>query len=141
MTFMTNVFLPTNWHKLMMRKKVRSIGIDILEINRIRSAYEKYGERFLQKIFTPFEIDYCQKHKDPYPRFAARFCAKEAVAKALGTGFGAHLSFQDIEIRHDEAGRPIVFLSPKTNKFFKKPHFHLSISHCKEHATAMVMID
>lgn len=125
----------------MMRRRVRSVGVDILEIERIRSAYERYGDRFLQKIFTPLEIAYCQKHKDPYPRFAARFCAKEAVAKALGTGLGANLSFHDIEISHDESGRPQVSLSKKSNKFFKKPRIHLSLSHCKEHATAMVVID
>lgn len=125
----------------MMRRKVRGVGIDILDIDRIRKACEQHGVRFLEKIFTQEEISYCQKHKDPYPRFAARFCAKEAVAKALGVGIGAHLSFHDIEIYHNKEGRPEVKLSDRAHRFFKRPRLHLSLSHSAHQATAMVVVD
>ncbi len=125
----------------MMRKRVRGVGVDILEIHRVKEAHERNGDRFLEKVFTPSEIAYCKKHHDPYPRFAARFCAKEAVAKALGVGIGANLGFHDIEIVHDPEGKPLVKLSEMANKFFKKPQIHLSLSHSKEYATAMVVVD
>lgn len=123
-----------------MRKKDKGIGIDILEIQRIRDAYDRYGERFLEKIFTLEEIAYCNEHKDPFPRFAARFCAKEATAKALGCGIGKELGFKDIRIRNAATGKPQVSLSVRAERIFKKPHFELSLSHCRNYATAIVII-
>lgn len=125
----------------MIPRKIRGIGIDILEIDRIKKAHEKHGEKFLEKIFTPGEIAYCFKHKNPYPRLAVRFSAKEAVAKALGCGIGHDLSFLDVEIVHKESGAPEVRLSIEASKKFKKPHIHISLSHTEIQATAMVVID
>lgn len=120
-------------------QNIIGIGTDILAIHRFKSSVDKYGEKFLNKIFTRNEIEYCNTFSDPIPRFAARFCAKESVVKALGEGFGETLSFHDIEIHKNEKGKPFVSLSDKANKHFDSPSFELSLSHCKEYATATVI--
>jgi holo-[acyl-carrier protein] synthase len=115
---------------------VRGIGTDILEVARIEKILEKYGSRFLQKYFTPQEQEYCLKHHIPARQLAGRFAAKEAVAKALGSGFGDTLSFLDIEILNDPLGKPVVYLTGH--------HSHekilLSISHCHAYATATAVL-
>lgn len=115
------------------------IGNDIVEIARVRHIFKRHPTRFLSRVFTPNEQAYCLKHADPATRLAARFAAKEAVAKAMGTGFGHLLSWLDIEIAHDPMGKPVVLLSDRLIK--KHPHtlFHLSISHCRQYAAAMVV--
>jgi holo-[acyl-carrier protein] synthase len=119
---------------------LKGVGSDIIEIARIRSNILKYGDRFLNKILTPQERDYCLNFKDPAPSVAGRFSAKEAIAKALGTGFGDFLEFQDIEVLNEATGRPYVLLSEKANQFFKNPRFLLTISHCKSHAIAFAVV-
>lgn len=118
---------------------VRGIGNDIIEIERIREGYETHAERFLTRLFTPKEQEYCLKHQDPIPHLAARFSGKEAIVKALGVGFGEHASWQDIEILNDEKGRPYVTFSSKLNKEFGDPEVLLSISHCKLYVTAVAI--
>ena len=73
---------------------ILGIGIDIIEVARIRSSFEKFGERFVNRILLPDEIAYCLSHKNPAPFIAARFTAKEAISKAYGTGIGASLGWQ-----------------------------------------------
>lgn len=114
----------------MSAEEIIGIGSDIVDIERIRSSLKEHGKRFLDKLLTPKEQAYCLEYADPAPHIAGRFCAKEAIAKALGTGFGAKLSFHDLEILPDTAGRPHV-TSPRPNT-----RLLLSISHCKEYATA-----
>ena len=118
---------------------IKGIGNDIIEIDRIRKTIEKHGAHFYQKIFTEEELEYCLAHKDSALPLAGRFSAKEAIAKALGTGFGKSVSFQDIEILNDELGRPIVEFSDTLNEEFNFPHILISISHCKEYATAIAL--
>lgn len=115
------------------------IGTDIIAIARFSKTYEKYDQKFIDKLFTRAEQDYCKKHADPIPFFAVRFSAKEAVSKALGCGLGDKLAFHDIEIAKDEAGKPLVILSKAASEHFDNPKFHLSLSHCKEYATATVI--
>jgi holo-[acyl-carrier protein] synthase len=122
---------------LIMKKINKGIGIDLIEIDRIRNSIEKFGQDFLDRIFTVSEQNYCNKYKDPAPSFAGRFAAKEAVAKALGTGLGKSLSFLDIEILNDSDGTPFVTLSENAIKIFEDPHILISISHCHCHATAI----
>ena len=74
-------------------------GIDLIEVARIASSFAKFGERFVNRVLLPDEIAYCLAHKNPAPFLAVRFAAKEAVSKAFGTGIGAQLGWQDIEIR------------------------------------------
>lgn len=115
----------------------KGLGIDIIEISRIRSALETYGQRFLDKIFTANEQTYCMKYKDPVPHLAGRFAAKEAVIKALGIGFRQGISWQDIAITRDELGRPSVLLSPLLQQRFPNVELLLSISHCRTYAAAV----
>ena len=115
------------------------LGNDILEIKRIREAIESQGERFIKRLFTPKEQAYCSKFKDPIPHYAARFSAKESIAKALGTGFGEKISWHDIEIVNYRQGKPEVFFSDKLKKTFKKPLVILSISHCKLYVATVAL--
>jgi len=115
---------------------IKGIGSDIIEIERIKRSISKHGQKFLEKLFTAKEIDYCLQHKLLQRHFAGRFAAKEAIAKALGTGIGKHLEWQDIEILNNTLGKPEVFLSKKAYQAFDHPKLLLSISHCKLYATA-----
>ena len=119
---------------------IRGIGNDIIEIARIQKSIESHGSRFLKKLFTEKEQAYCQGTPDfQATRFAGRFAAKEAIAKALGTGFGESLSWLDIEITNDSAGKPLARLSESAAKRFGQPSLMVSISHCHEYATAVAM--
>src|SRR5437588_11590034 len=89
---------------------ILGIGIDIIEVGRIQASYERFGERFLNRILHPSEIAYCLSHKAPAPFLAARFAAKEAISKAFGTGIGAELGWQDMEVGRKESGEPFVIL-------------------------------
>src|SRR5512133_3627926 len=89
---------------------ILGIGIDIIEVGRIQASYEKFGERFLNRILHPNEISYCLSHRVPGPFLAARFAATEAISKAFGTGIGAQLGWQDMEVCRKESGEPYVVL-------------------------------
>ncbi len=118
---------------------MKGLGTDIVEIARIERAHKRYGKAFLRKVFTQNEEDYCLKKKNPYPSLAARFCAKEAVAKALGYGFGEEISFKDIEVLRDNFGKPSIALSLKLKNRFYNPQLFVSISHSRLYATATVI--
>jgi holo-[acyl-carrier protein] synthase len=119
-------------------------GIDIIEVDRIAAARERHGARFLERILLPAEVAYCVSHKNPAPFLAARFAAKEAVSKAFGTGIGAQLGWQDIEICRKESGEPYVVLHDKA-KFLLASRgarlVHLSLSHTEKHATAVAILE
>lgn len=117
----------------------RGTGVDIIEISRIRESIKRYQSHFLNKIFTEYEQQYCMKHRDPAPHFAGRFAAKEAIVKALG-GFREQLAWTDIEIRNDAGGQPKVLLSPHIHEALLAPQFLISISHCREYATAIAIL-
>lgn len=119
---------------------IEGIGTDIIEIKRIRESIHRRGDAFIHKIFTLDERKYCQTYKDPIPHYAGRFAAKEAIAKALGLGIGKKLGFQDINIKKDSSGKPIVHFSPSFKKKLGAKKVHLSISHCKTFATATAII-
>ena len=113
---------------------VLGLGNDIIEIQRVRESYELHGEKFLNRLFSKAEQEYCLQFKDPFPRLAARFSAKEAIVKALGVGFGEEIAWLDIEISKDSKGKPLVSFSDKINKNFNNPVVLLSISHCNAYA-------
>src|SRR5450631_1331268 len=94
-------------------------GIDIIEVARIAASFEKFGEKFVNRILLPDEIAYCLTHKNPAPFLAVRFAAKEAISKAFGTGIGAALGWQDMEICHQESGEPFVVLHGKGRGLFE----------------------
>lgn len=119
---------------------MKGIGTDIIEISRIARSIEQYRKHFLDRIFTPKEQAYCKRYRQPAPHFAARFAAKEAVVKALGTGFRGGIAWCDIEICNDSQGKPFVVLSAKLQAKFGNPTLLLSMSHCRSYATATALL-
>ena len=119
-------------------------GIDIIEVGRIASSYEKFGERFVNRILHADEIAYCLSHKNPAPFLAVRFAAKEAISKAFGTGIGAALGWQDMEIRRKESGEPFVVLHDKGEKLFASrgaKRLLISLSHTTTYAVATAILE
>ena len=119
-------------------------GIDIIEVARIAASYEKFGERFLNRILLPGEIAYCLSHKMPGPFLAARFAAKEAISKAFGTGIGAALGWQDMEIRRKESGEPFVVLHGKGEQLFASrgaKRLLVSLSHTANYAATTAILE
>lgn len=123
-----------------MSDAVQGIGNDIIEISRIRASILRHKQHFLDRVFTSREQEYCLRHKDAAPYFAGRFAAKEAVVKALGTGFRDGISLTDIEILNNSQGKPQVTLSASLALRFGFPNVLISISHCREYATAVAFI-
>jgi holo-[acyl-carrier protein] synthase len=123
---------------------ILGIGIDIIEVARIASSYEKFGERFVNRLLLADEIAYCLSHKNPAPFLAARFAAKEAISKAFGTGIGASLGWQDMEICKKESGEPFVVLHGKGKKLFKSrraKRLLVSLSHTVNYAAATAILE
>jgi holo-[acyl-carrier protein] synthase len=119
-------------------------GIDIIEVQRVEAAREKFGDRFLQRILRPSELAYCLSHKSPGPFLAARFAGKEAISKAFGTGIGRQLGWQDMEICRKESGEPYVVLHGKGETLLRERGgriVHLSLSHTAKQAAAIAILE
>jgi holo-[acyl-carrier protein] synthase len=119
-------------------------GIDIAEVSRIAEAIERYGDRFLRKIFTEGEIRYCSSKANRVERFAARFAAKEAAMKALGTGWNHGVRFRDVEVSRQPGKRPTITFHGKAAEFANKlgaKNIALSLSHTAEQAIAQVILE
>jgi len=119
-------------------------GIDIAEVPRIRQSIERFGDRFLQRIFTPGEIRYCESKANRFERYAARFAAKEAAMKALGTGWNHGVRWRDCEVTRMPGGRPTLTFHGKASEFAAKlgsRNVALSISHTTEQAIAQVILE
>jgi holo-[acyl-carrier protein] synthase len=121
---------------------IYGIGVDIIKVARIGEAVEKWGERFLHRVFTDQEILYCYGKKNPYLSLSVRFAAKEACIKAIGSQLP--LSLKDIEVVNDSFGKPAIKTYGKVETFFRE-HFlqeaHLSLSHEKDYGIAYVVIE
>jgi holo-[acyl-carrier protein] synthase len=125
-------------------RMILGTGIDIVEVDRIRGSFEKFGERFVNRILCPAEITYCLKHRDPAPYLAARFAAKEAISKAFGTGIGAELGWQDMEIGRKPSGEPFVILHANGVRLLAARQgrtMHLSLSHTQTYAAAVAILE
>ncbi len=119
-------------------------GIDIIEVARIEESYQRFGERFLNRILHPNEISYCLSHRVPGPFLAARFAAKEAISKAFGTGIGAQLGWQDMEVGRKDSGEPFVILHERGQQLLKErgaQAIRISLSHTQDHATAVALLE
>ncbi len=119
------------------------IGIDVVEVARLESSMAEFGERFASRVFTAAEREYCERQKNPAIHYAARFAAKEAVAKALGTGIGKDLSWLDMEIRRRDTGEPEVHLSGDGEKFAKANklgQIKISLTHAQHYAAANAVV-
>src|SRR5208337_1757740 len=90
---------------------ILGLGMDLIEIERVKQAHLKHGQRFIDRLFTPQEARYCLKKKDPYPSLAGRFAAKEAVIKAFSHGFGGRWKWTQIEVVREPSGKPALKLS------------------------------
>lgn len=115
---------------------LKGLGIDIIDIKRIKRLIEEYGDRFFTRILTEKEIEYCKTFSKPELHFAGRFASKEAYSKSIGTGISKDFKWKDIEILNDERGKPyIVHLAENE---FSGDKYHISISHTDEYACAVV---
>lgn len=120
---------------------VIGIGIDIIEIERIQESIEKFGDRFLNKIFTENEINYCLSKGNKYQHFAARFAAKEAVSKALATGWNKDFNWKNVEIMNEPSGLPTVTLKGKLEEFLKPDkELKISMSHSRDNVACVAII-
>ena len=120
------------------------LGMDIVEVARIAASMTKLGDAFVERILLPDEIAYCRSHKDPAPFLAARFAAKEAIAKAFGTGIGAELSWHDMEIRRKESGEPYVVLHGRGQELLtarRARALHLTLTHTAQSAAATAILE
>ena len=122
---------------------IKGIGVDIIETARITQIIEDKGEKFLKKTFTPHEQEYCtNKKRGMYQSFGARFAAKEAIFKVLGTGWQKGVSWLQIEIQNDELGKPTAVLSGKAKARAEDlgiSTFHLSVSHTEGYCAAFAV--
>ncbi|MBM2845038.1 MAG: acpS [Bacteroidetes bacterium] len=120
---------------------VRGIGVDIIEISRIRQSIESAGDGFLEKVFTPREIEYCKSKQNMHQHFAARFAAKEAVGKALSTGWRGEFRWKNVEVMNDASGQPRITLHDTLKDHLAGAMIFVSLSHSESHVVAMVVIE
>ena len=119
-------------------------GIDIAEVARIREAIERHGERFLKRVFTEGERQYCESKANRIERYAARFAAKEAGMKAIGTGWNHGVRWRDLEVARKPGGRPTLVLHGKAAEFAASlgaTNIALSLTHTAEQAMAQVILE
>lgn len=117
-----------------------SLGADLIEVRRIKKALNRWGDRFLNRVFSPDEVKYCKRKKAPEVCLAARFAAKEAAMKALGTGLSDNVSWKDFEVIRGPRGRPEMRLSGKIEKRMKRGKILITLSHTREHALAVALL-
>ncbi len=120
---------------------ILGIGIDIIEIDRIKKSVDKFGDHFLSKIYTPNELEYCLNKHNKYQHLAARFAAKEAIYKALSSEWGREISWQDIDIMNEPNGLPIAKFSGKLEEFINKDKdIKISMSHSDNYVTCVAIV-
>jgi holo-[acyl-carrier protein] synthase len=120
------------------------IGVDIIEIQRVREVLERQKDRFRNRVFTPAEQQYCEAHRDPAPHFAVRFAAKEALFKALGTGWSGGIRWTDAEVSRAAGQAPALVLHGEAARMgsARGAHaLHVTLSHSRDSAIAMVLIE
>lgn len=123
---------------------IRGTGVDIADTSRIEQGLQRHGERFAKRIFTAGEIAYCERFKNRAERYAARFAAKEAAFKALGTGWRQGIQWLDVEIVHQPSGKPDLILTGRALEVARKlqvTRISVSISHSDRYAVALVIFE
>jgi holo-[acyl-carrier protein] synthase len=122
---------------------IKGVGIDLARIARMREVVERWDERFLRRVFTDREIAYCRQRRDPIPHLAARFAAKEATLKALGTGLRMGLSWTEMEVRRERDEAPTMVLSGRCREVARSrgaDRVLLSLSHDGDYAVAQALL-
>ena len=120
------------------------IGVDLAEVRRIRDQVARHGEEFLEEFLNPDEIAFCRTRRDPFPSYAARFAAKEAFSKALGTGVGSAFGWRDLRVETDEQGRPSLVLRGRARSAVETRgvrRVHVSLTHESDYAAAVVILE
>jgi len=121
---------------------IYGIGVDIIEIERIKNSLKRFAGHFEEKVFTLHEINYCRSKADPSKHFAGRFAVKEAVMKSLGRGMGHSIDWKDIEVHNMETGQPVLRINGKGKVLFERLQLKkilISISHNKSHAVGQAI--
>ena len=121
---------------------IYGVGIDLVKIERMKDVVERWGEKFLERVFTEAEISYCYEKKNPYLSLAVRFAAKEALIKAMGSEIPVSLT--DIEVINSMKGKPIIKVNGRLEKFFREKaimQISLSLSHEKDYGIACVVLE
>jgi holo-[acyl-carrier protein] synthase len=119
-------------------------GIDIAEPERVRAAVERYGQRFLKRVFTEQEIAYCERKRNKFERYAARFAAKEAAFKALGVGWRRGIRWVDVEVANLPSGQPTLKLAGRAQEFAERlgvRRVSLSLTHTEQFTLAQVIFE
>ncbi len=122
---------------------LRGIGVDLVRISRMRVVIDRWQERFLRRVFTAQEIAYCRSRRDPVPHFAARFAAKEAGLKALGTGLTMGISWRELEVRRERGAAPRLVLSGRSREISLSRggcRMLLALTHEGDYALAQAML-
>lgn len=123
---------------------VLGLGTDLIETKRVEGSIDRFGDRFLERIFTPGEIAYCKRKKNAAESFAARFAAKEAGAKALGTGISRGVTWREFEVKREASGRPSLHLSGRASELARAmgvKRIQLSLTHSRDLAMAVVVVE
>lgn len=123
---------------------IHGTGVDIIEIARIQKSIQKYSGKFEERVFTTREIDYCRSKAEPFKHFAARFAAKEAILKSMGTGMADGITWKDMEILNQESGRPVLSLTGRGKDVFNSlnlKNIHISMTHDKQYAVAQAIAE
>jgi len=123
--------------------KIQGIGIDLVQIPRIRRVVERWQDRFLERVFTEEELAYCRARRDPVPHLAARFAAKEAGLKALGTGLRLGVRWRELEVRRERGQPPVLVLSGRSRAIGEARgggRMLLTLTHDGEYACAQAML-
>lgn len=123
---------------------ILGLGTDLIEIARVEASLHRFGERFMTRVFTPGEIEYCLRKRQPAESFAARFAAKEAGAKALGTGISRGVSWKEMEVRRFPGGRPTLHWSGRAAEValvMGVSRTSLSLTHGRDAAMAVVVVE
>jgi holo-[acyl-carrier protein] synthase len=123
---------------------VLGIGVDLVECARIQHSLDRFGDRFLHRVFTDGEVAYSMSMKFPARHLAARFAAKEAVSKAFGTGIGKAMGWRDIDVRKKPSGEPFLVLGGGAEKLAKErgvSNALISLSHSEQHAVATIVLE
>ena len=119
------------------------VGIDIVKNERIEEAIKRWGDRFLNRVFTEVEKEYASRHKSSTPHFSARLAVKEAAFKALGTGWQAGIGWKEVEVVNNPQGKPLLKVKGRVKKLLEEKGvkaIHTSISHEKEYSIAQVIL-
>jgi holo-[acyl-carrier protein] synthase len=122
---------------------LRGIGIDLVPISRMRAIIARWDERFLRRVFTDAEIAYCRARRDPAPHFAARFAAKEAALKALGTGLSFGVNWRELEVRRERGHPPLLLLSGRSRQIGRDrggTRMLVTLTHDGDYAMAQAML-